>query len=532
MPDEDIHRQFSRKTGWSWPPHPLQITAWCFIAYFGVVYFGIMVPTLAVEWQPAGYIINGFLFASHIIVTILSCSLNPADPNLRRRSPNKPMPKFDRTKHKHVIENNRCYLCEVDVHKGSKHCSACNKCVYKFDHHCKWLNNCVGGRNYSLFITCVATAFVGGLVILAVCLVLFIGYFVNKWRILQPYRDLCDPEAATVIAETSTAIGEQWSTELSESFSSTRQITCNSTTCNYVLKLFVPVCDKVFLSVLAASGVLCLIALALLGHLLTFHIYLIYRGWSTYDYIMNQREAHTAGDPNELEYGYSAAKSSRANQVAPAEVTECSDQDAFRRKAGNNKQVTNTDTGQNNSEHQANGAISDCVGITKVENSVEKPVAVSNAIDATSSNCGIVPTATLTTSPIDIPRAHPPGKGSALVPNMVILPPMKSPSCVIDVQSPPPASDYNTDTAESLTELSTHAMNVGSCTGSSPVVGIGEGVFTTTSSGRYSDKYSMPTYVPVDINGMPNTVIPVLPSADVKVNGNAGSKSLLETSVV
>lgn len=45
-----------------------------------------------------------------------------------------------------------CSLCNCNVELSSKHCGQCNRCVDKFDHHCKWLNNCVGGRNYKVFI--------------------------------------------------------------------------------------------------------------------------------------------------------------------------------------------------------------------------------------------------------------------------------------------------------------------------------------------------------------------------------------------
>ncbi|XP_073158821.1 protein S-acyltransferase 18 [Henckelia pumila] len=45
-----------------------------------------------------------------------------------------------------------CSLCDFEVNKYSKHCRTCNRCVEGFDHHCRWLNNCVGKKNYSTFI--------------------------------------------------------------------------------------------------------------------------------------------------------------------------------------------------------------------------------------------------------------------------------------------------------------------------------------------------------------------------------------------
>ena len=33
----------------------------------------------------------------------------------------------------------------------------CNRCVSNFDHHCKFVNNCVGGKNYKIFIKLIFT---------------------------------------------------------------------------------------------------------------------------------------------------------------------------------------------------------------------------------------------------------------------------------------------------------------------------------------------------------------------------------------
>jgi len=54
---------------------------------------------------------------------------------------------------------NFCYLCESNVRKRSKHCRRCNKCVDTFDHHCPWLNTCIGAVNYRHFLALLCTAF-------------------------------------------------------------------------------------------------------------------------------------------------------------------------------------------------------------------------------------------------------------------------------------------------------------------------------------------------------------------------------------
>uniref|UniRef100_A0A8C4QQL7 Palmitoyltransferase n=1 Tax=Eptatretus burgeri TaxID=7764 RepID=A0A8C4QQL7_EPTBU len=139
----------SRINGWSWPLHPFQILAWLVFFYFVVIAFGIFVPLLPYQWKPAGYICISLAMCYHAVVHIATISVDPADLNVRiKKSYRNPIPAFDRSKHKHVIENLHCHLCSVDVGAKSKHCSNCNKCIASFDHHCKWLNNCVGQRNY------------------------------------------------------------------------------------------------------------------------------------------------------------------------------------------------------------------------------------------------------------------------------------------------------------------------------------------------------------------------------------------------
>ncbi|KAL6504958.1 hypothetical protein OROGR_024775 [Orobanche gracilis] len=45
-----------------------------------------------------------------------------------------------------------CSLCDLEVNRYSKHCRTCNRCVEGFDQHCRWLNNCIGKKNYTTFI--------------------------------------------------------------------------------------------------------------------------------------------------------------------------------------------------------------------------------------------------------------------------------------------------------------------------------------------------------------------------------------------
>jgi DHHC palmitoyltransferase len=51
-----------------------------------------------------------------------------------------------------------CQYCHGQVRKSSKHCIRCDKCIHLFDHHCRWLNNCIGLANYRAFLIAVVSA--------------------------------------------------------------------------------------------------------------------------------------------------------------------------------------------------------------------------------------------------------------------------------------------------------------------------------------------------------------------------------------
>eukprot|EP00070_Physeter_catodon_P026412 XP_028333306.1 probable palmitoyltransferase ZDHHC1 isoform X10 [Physeter catodon] len=114
-PSSELQGQRSRRNGWSWPPHPLQIVAWLLYLFFAVIGFGVLVPLLPHHWVPAGYACMGAIFAGHLVVHLTAVSIDPADANVRDKSYAGPLPIFNRSQHAHVIEDLHCNLCDVDV---------------------------------------------------------------------------------------------------------------------------------------------------------------------------------------------------------------------------------------------------------------------------------------------------------------------------------------------------------------------------------------------------------------------------------
>ncbi|KAJ8407892.1 hypothetical protein AAFF_G00269360 [Aldrovandia affinis] len=261
----------SRTNGWSWPPHPFQFLAWLLYVYFAIIGFGVFVPLLPPHWIPAGYICTGVMFVCHLFVHLTAVSIDPADYNVRAKSYKGPVPVFDRTKHAHVIENCHCYLCEVDVSPKSKHCSACNKCVASFDHHCRWLNNCVGSRNYWLFLNSVISALLGIFLVVVIASYVFIEFF------LDPSKLRSDKHFQVK----------------------------NETVVWFVFLPVAPI-STTGPAIPALAGItiaLGLLSALLLGHLLCFHIYLMWNRLSTYEYIVRQRHRQDARDSSKVPAG-------------------------------------------------------------------------------------------------------------------------------------------------------------------------------------------------------------------------------------
>ncbi|XP_028762069.1 probable protein S-acyltransferase 22 [Neltuma alba] len=137
-----------------------------------------------------------------------------------------------------------CSLCEVEVFKYSKHCRVCDKCVDRFDHHCRWLNNCVGKRNYRQFFT----------LMIAALLLLILQWTTGIFVLI-----CCSLERKKFSVDISAKLGSSFS--------------------------LVP-----FVIVLVLCSILAVIATLPLAQLFFFHILLIRKGISTYDYIIALRE--------------------------------------------------------------------------------------------------------------------------------------------------------------------------------------------------------------------------------------------------
>ncbi|KAG8377241.1 hypothetical protein BUALT_Bualt08G0007800 [Buddleja alternifolia] len=136
-----------------------------------------------------------------------------------------------------------CTLCNAEVRKFSKHCRSCDKCVDGFDHHCRWLNNCVGRKNYITFVCLMAASLVWLVFECAVGIAVLVRCFV--------YRK---------------ATENQIIDRLGDGFS-----------------------RPPFATVVALCTAVSFLATVPLGELFFFHIILIRKGITTYEYVVAMR---------------------------------------------------------------------------------------------------------------------------------------------------------------------------------------------------------------------------------------------------
>ncbi|EPS66612.1 hypothetical protein M569_08164, partial [Genlisea aurea] len=137
-----------------------------------------------------------------------------------------------------------CYLCDFEVNRYSKHCRSCNRCVEGFDHHCRWLNNCVGKKNYSTFFLLMVLVLTMLVLEAGASLAVFIRCFAD-----------------------SKAIEEELNSRHYRKFPRS----AIATICVFIV-------------------VITCYAMAALGQLLFFHVLLIKKGISTYDFILAMKE--------------------------------------------------------------------------------------------------------------------------------------------------------------------------------------------------------------------------------------------------
>jgi len=102
-----------RTNGLSWPLDKYQIASWIVLLYLGVMFLGTFCAAMSVPWSFLIGTIFSILFLLHLIMNIAVMVINPAEEVDTKKIV--PVNDFDRQKHKHVIENQFCNICQIIV---------------------------------------------------------------------------------------------------------------------------------------------------------------------------------------------------------------------------------------------------------------------------------------------------------------------------------------------------------------------------------------------------------------------------------
>ncbi|XP_032556726.1 probable palmitoyltransferase ZDHHC1 isoform X5 [Chiroxiphia lanceolata] len=226
----EVQVQRARRNGWSWPLHLFQVIAWLLYLFFALVGFGILVPLLPRHWLPAGYIGS---------VRTEKCGPLSAGSDSVSIDP----------ADANVREKN--YLGPLATFNRNQHAHVIE------NHHCHVCDVDV------LFLNSVLSAILGLGLLLLVAFYVFVEFFVDPTMLrsdqhFDALRNHMD----------------RWLVFLPAS----------------------PVETKAP-AILVTAGIFILLSLVtviLLGHLLTFHIYLLWHKLTTYEYILQQRPQQEA----------------------------------------------------------------------------------------------------------------------------------------------------------------------------------------------------------------------------------------------
>ncbi|KAL9244090.1 hypothetical protein vseg_017899 [Gypsophila vaccaria] len=291
----------ARRHGWQLPAHYLQILAITVYLLLSIAFYVFFSPFVA-EAAVYVYVTTGvytFLALGVLILYARCTAIDPADPgilvapDITARSlceaslPEEPcksvvyergdahQPSYcskvggifcfclvqeDCRKDEEIIQQTSeeealfCTLCNAEVRKFSKHCRSCDKCVDGFDHHCRWLNNCIGRKNYASFVCLMATSL----------LWLFAECGIGIWVLVRCF-------VFKKIVE------HQITDRLGDGFT-----------------------RPPYVSLVAFFTFLSFLAIVPLGELFFFHMILIRKGITTYEYVVAMR---TQSEPAELSLG-------------------------------------------------------------------------------------------------------------------------------------------------------------------------------------------------------------------------------------
>lgn len=193
-----------RKNGFQCPLDPKQVSLWVVFFLFVTYTFVLVIPVFHLWYIP--FSLEVLAVICFVFLSLRTTWIDPADFSVRYNSGERPQ--FKKTKdNPHVIRNLYCQICKINVDSRTKHCRNCNKCISVFDHHCDWLNTCVGIRNYRYFIGTLISAQIMLFLTFLLNLLVVIGLLAtSRPMLIEPHPILHDTELGVIVVSSIVAI--------------------------------------------------------------------------------------------------------------------------------------------------------------------------------------------------------------------------------------------------------------------------------------------------------------------------------------
>ncbi|CAG9316023.1 unnamed protein product [Blepharisma stoltei] len=244
-----------RKNGFRRPINPYQVSSWVFTFLFTAIFYILMLPAFQVDQAVLIGAAFSMFLTLFLMLGFLCTYSDPTDPAViqglqaRIKSISVDAKKYPKI----------CKLCRTHVSAGSKHCRFCNRCVNGFDHHCKWLNNCIGKKNYSTFAKLIS--------VLEIILIMIVGTGSGILAGVLEDKDIKQ--------------------NLIQNFN------------------FSELLIKIYIAIICITVIICGIITIANAQLILLHIWLNYKGMSTYEYILKKRKAKASVSSENAVKGYS-----------------------------------------------------------------------------------------------------------------------------------------------------------------------------------------------------------------------------------
>ena len=238
----------ARRNGFQRPWHPSQMLVWSGLCICMLLYLALCLPFVPRENGELYAMIFVYLgiFAAGLPCYIYVVACDPAltraeaQPHLERAAA-AAMAAVEARPGTPMAMARACEKCNLFQGPRTKHCHLCRKCVAGFDHHCLYLNTCIGRRNYAAFMAMLTAA----VALLSMHIAVAVALAVRAAR--------GDSDVVSLVE--SSALGS----------------------------------TRAYLPLLCVTALIPLLFLLLVASLWAFHLYIIARGMTTYEWIVEGR---------------------------------------------------------------------------------------------------------------------------------------------------------------------------------------------------------------------------------------------------